>query len=133
VTTPQPTRLRKQSPALRALALGLAVLGLCVFAWGLRYKLSLYDPPHPGSHPMAAAKLLTGNERRALPAVEPRLVADSASLAFLTVFVFAAVVFKQTRVAPALAHFLLSPAGRRIVPVRVPCSTFFTRPPPRSR
>jgi hypothetical protein len=43
----------------------LATLGLavCVFAWGLQYKLSLYDPPQAASHKIPQAKLLSGNER----------------------------------------------------------------------
>ena len=43
----------------------LATLGLaaCVFAWGLQYKLSLYDPPQAASHQIPQAKLLSGNER----------------------------------------------------------------------
>jgi hypothetical protein len=43
----------------------LASLGLagCVFAWGLQYKLSLYDPPQAASHKIPQAKLLSRNER----------------------------------------------------------------------
>jgi len=42
------------------LYLGLAV---CVFTWGLQYKLSLYDPPPASSHQIPQAKLLSRNER----------------------------------------------------------------------
>ena len=43
----------------------LAFLGLavCVFAWGLQYKLSLYDPPQAASHQIPQAKLLSRNEQ----------------------------------------------------------------------
>ena len=41
-------------------SLGLAV---CVFAWGLQYKLSLYDPPQAASHRIPQAKLLSRDER----------------------------------------------------------------------
>jgi hypothetical protein len=37
-------------------------LALCVFAWGLQYKLSLYDPPQAASHQIPTAKLLSKNE-----------------------------------------------------------------------
>jgi hypothetical protein len=37
-------------------------LALAVFAWGLRYKLSLYDAPTSPSHGMVEAKLLLPNE-----------------------------------------------------------------------
>jgi hypothetical protein len=43
----------------------LAYLGLaiCVFTWGLQYKLSLYDPPRAASHQIPQAKLLSRNEQ----------------------------------------------------------------------
>src|ERR1039458_5292856 len=43
----------------------LAFLGLafCVFAWGLQYKLSLYDPPQTSSHQIPKAKLLSRDEQ----------------------------------------------------------------------
>jgi hypothetical protein len=43
----------------------LSCLGLaaCVFAWGLQYKLSLYDPPKAASHQVPQAKLLSKNEQ----------------------------------------------------------------------
>ncbi len=43
----------------------LATLGLavCVFAWGLQYKLSLYDSPQTGSQRIQQAKLLSKNEQ----------------------------------------------------------------------
>ena len=40
--------------------LGLAV---CVFTWGLQYKLSLYDPPRAASRQIPHAKLLSRNEQ----------------------------------------------------------------------
>lgn len=53
-----PTRL--SPPRSSSLLLCLA---LFVFAWGLQYKLSLYDPPQSQSHSVPAAKLLSKNER----------------------------------------------------------------------
>jgi len=38
-------------------------LALCVFLWGLQYKLSLYDPPQTDSHHVPMAKLLSKNEQ----------------------------------------------------------------------
>jgi hypothetical protein len=40
--------------------LGLAI---CVFAWGLEYKLSLYDPPRTASYQIPKAKFLSRNEQ----------------------------------------------------------------------
>jgi hypothetical protein len=67
VTISRSSAIRAQSPAVRALAIGLTLLGLCVFAWGLKYKLSLYDPPRAASHQMPAAKLLSSKERDSAP------------------------------------------------------------------
>lgn len=38
-------------------------LALCVFTWGLQYKLSLYDPPQSASHQIPKAKLLSKEEQ----------------------------------------------------------------------
>ena len=43
--------------------LGSVGLAFCVFAWGLEYKLSLYDSPQAASHKISQAKLLSRNER----------------------------------------------------------------------
>jgi hypothetical protein len=50
---------RAKFPQLTFAFLGLA---LAVFAWGLQYKLSLYDAPAALSHKMVEAKLLSQNE-----------------------------------------------------------------------
>jgi hypothetical protein len=118
---------------LRAFAIGLACLGLCVFAWGLRYKLSLYDPPRPGAHPMPAAKLLTGNERRAVATVDLRPASGLPAVAFLAAFVFSVLLLKHPRIVPAFGSSLLLPAGRRPVPAWAPYAAKFIRPPPRFR
>jgi hypothetical protein len=41
----------------------LTVLALSVFAWGLQYKLSLYEPPHSLAREVPTAKLLSKNEQ----------------------------------------------------------------------
>ena len=38
-------------------------LSVCVFTWGLQYKLSLYDPPQAASRQIPHAKLLSKNEQ----------------------------------------------------------------------
>lgn len=38
-------------------------LTICVFSWGLGYKLSLYEAPQSNSHFIVQAKLLSKNER----------------------------------------------------------------------
>jgi hypothetical protein len=49
-------------PSLSRWTLLFLALALSVFAWGLKYKLSLYDPPQAQSHSMPEAKLLSKNE-----------------------------------------------------------------------
>lgn len=62
--TPVKMRQRSATRPFSLLVL-LASLGLafCVFAWGLQYKLSLYDPPQAASHKIPEAKLMSGDER----------------------------------------------------------------------
>jgi hypothetical protein len=57
---------------MRVLGCSLVLLGVCVFAWGLKYKLSLYDPPQSVSHRMPAAKLLAAKDDVALESVDLR-------------------------------------------------------------
>jgi hypothetical protein len=46
------------SPLLR---IALLILAAAVFAWGLQYKLSLYEAP-AHSHPVSVAKLIQGEQ-----------------------------------------------------------------------
>jgi hypothetical protein len=43
--------------------MGIVFLALAVFGWGVKYKLSLYDPPGSISTHMSHAKLLSQKER----------------------------------------------------------------------
>jgi hypothetical protein len=117
---------------LRVLACALVFLGACVFAWGLRYKLSLYDPPHSISHRMPAAKLLTSRER---PEAGPigidraaRTGAPGVSLAWALALIFAG----STSLFPGS----LRRAGWRGAALPIPShfaiSFCYTRPPPQS-
>jgi hypothetical protein len=119
VTIPQPTRLSKQRPALRALAIGLACLGMCVFAWGLRYKLSLYDPPGAGAHHMPAAKLLT--------------VSGLPALTLFTALVFSVLLLKHPRIIPGFGSSRLIPVRCHAVTAQAHGAVNFIRPPPRFR
>lgn len=117
---------------LRLLACGLVFLGICVFAWGLRYKLSLYDPPQSVTHRIPAAKLLTGKERIEVPVLIKRSADSPAGPAVLLAFTLAFVFLRSGRQFSAFWHAAwltpVSPAPSRVVPV-----SRFTRPPPRSR
>jgi hypothetical protein len=110
------------------LFLGLA---LCVFTWGLQYKLSLYDPPAAITHQIPTAKLLSNEElpRLAeglrtlghLPATKVIVHGHFTALLFLPAFRFlvqsAAVQREQTSIA---SRHTLDPFS----------SGIFVRPPP---
>jgi hypothetical protein len=53
----------KSRPLMRMGTLGFLALACCVFAWGLQYKLSLYEPPQSATHQIPAAKLLSKDEQ----------------------------------------------------------------------
>lgn len=53
------------------------LLGVSVFAWGLGYKLSLYDPPQSAAHPVPVAKLLSKDEQPALAAPSTELLREA--------------------------------------------------------
>jgi len=110
--------------------LGLAI---AVFAWGLQYKLSLYDPPHSNSHGMPEAKLLSRNEQASI--VENLFVSSTdawpvmAQILSFTLFAFVMVGCH----APGVRIFRhLGREAKR--PWSISCrpglSAFFFRPPP---
>lgn len=121
--------------AIRAFGLlvTLATVGLavCVFAWGLQYKLSLYDPPQAASHKIPQAKLLSGNEQSGI-AGSP-LVFRAKTSTTVSYAVPSAVLFLLS-----LTLSISSPAaGQREQRTsrswhlrRGLLNTFFVRPPP---
>jgi hypothetical protein len=54
------TKTRSEHRLWTVAFLGLAI---CVFLWGLQYKLLLYIPSQANSHLVPTAKLLSPNER----------------------------------------------------------------------
>jgi hypothetical protein len=131
VNIPRPLTFRNKRSGLRGLAFGIALLGLCIFAWGLKYKLSLYDPPHAVSHHMPAAKLLSGKERSFVSTlvVAPRPANSAAPLALTTL----ALAFLACAAGKLSAGFYSSPlarSSRDLAPASVRCAPAFIRPPP---
>lgn len=120
-----------RSKGLRGLAFGLVLLGFCVFGWGLRYKLSLYDPPHSVDRRMPEAKLLTGKECGEFAAahVRPAAAATTLPLALggpaLTLVLFAA-----PAQVTGFSVFGTLPALARPAPPSVSRLSFSARPPP---
>src|SRR5579863_9540336 len=81
-----------------ALSLALLLLSVGVFAWGMQYKLSLYQQ-HSPSHPVSVAKLLSDNQvskKNVLPHSGNREAPHKlALLAALVLFVPPAVVARD--------------------------------------
>jgi len=113
----------------------LAYLGLavCVFTWGLQYKLSLYDPTQAASHQIPHAKLLSKNEQSgtsASPLVVRTKTSTRVSYTVSTTTVFFVLL---------LALSVLNPQGpsqrkqrtNRVWHIRRGLfDIFFVRPPP---
>jgi hypothetical protein len=109
------------------------LLGACVFAWGLKYKLSLYDPPHAASHHMAAAKLLPGKERKALPLAAVRLNANAVVPPLLSTLVLALFASAALELQALFSSRMGKPFTFRAVPACARSAPYFVRPPPRTR
>jgi hypothetical protein len=118
---------------MRVFAFGLVLLGMCVFAWGLKYKLSLYDPPHSISHHMPAAKLLAGKEKIALPAVDWRVATAPGAPLALVPFAMAFLALMGLGFRPGMGGGRLLRAPGRTKTERACLPAHFTRPPPRRR
>lgn len=117
----------------RLWALLFPALALCVFLWGLEYKMSLYEPPHSVSHQIPEAKLLSKNERIGMSAAESAASATrlngtaserlvTGPLLFFAIAILAAAAVDQGRLAPEHREIHL--------PRRLFHRRFFVRPPP---
>jgi hypothetical protein len=119
--------------SMRALACGLVFLGVCVFAWGLRYKLSLYDPPHAVSHHMPAAKLLPGREGPELPPLHLSRLANPAAPAALIALTLAWFAIAHAGIFADRQWTAAWRAPVRRAPAQSSSAANFTRPPPHAR
>jgi hypothetical protein len=112
----------------------LAFLGLafCVFAWGLQYKLSLYDPPQPASHQIPMAKLLSRDEQTGT-AQHPLVIRAKTSTS--VIYTAPTAIFLTLLLAISVLN---PPASRRVEKRddklfhlhRAVLNTLFVRPPP---
>lgn len=125
--------LKTKESYLPQLALVLFGLAIAVFAWGLQYKLSLYDPPQAVSHSMPEAKLLTKEEqvaRTESPLLDASgTVLKSIQLILSSIFLLISLALNLLCTASDCA-----PVHSHRVPLRVrffACmDAFFFRPPP---
>ena len=118
----------KNSRTWNIFAFSILALGIAVFAWGLKYKLSLYESAAPPAHHVMVAKLLSNRERPADTVVQ----VERATTPFLTVLLTAFALFgcfrlNLQRQARWTLQSVINPQRRRI-----PQATrqIFFRPPP---
>ncbi len=117
-----PSKTRRRTILL---PMGLLMLALAVFGWGLQYKLSLYQSKDSVSHLAPAAKLLSQKERPVASQsvnVHPHWVPVWPLLFFVLL-------------APGLYRFIvrrLRPASREgsHSPIPTCIRSVFVRPPP---
>ena len=109
------------------------LLAFCVFAWGLQYKLSLYDPPQAASHKIPQAKLLSRNERAGV-AESPVIVRTKTSTTVSYTVPTAAVFFLLSLTLNILSLQTSRQRNQRTSSVwRLQSGlfkVFFVRPPP---
>jgi hypothetical protein len=112
----------------------LAFLGLaiCVFGWGLGYKLSLYDQQQAPSHQIPKAKLLSGNEQSST-AKSPLVIRTKTSTR--VVYIAPIAVFLVLLLPVSLLNTpTLTRIGRLANKLlhlhRAILNTLFVRPPP---
>jgi hypothetical protein len=106
------------------LPLGLLMLSMAVFGWGLQYKLSLYQGKDSTSHQVPVAKLLSQKERPATGQV----LSNPADLPILTIVLIVALAIAFP---PSAAWYLREEIRERYRDPLPPCLTaIFLRPPP---
>ena len=126
-------RIPQNRPNLSRFTFVFLGLAISVFAWGLQYKLSLYDPPHCTSHEIPEQKLLSRNEQATV--VEGLLVSGTnAWPAIAHILPFSLLAFVLLGLTPLVTQILRHLGGEAKRPWRVSCrpglNAFFFRPPP---
>ena len=112
----------------------LAFLGLaiCVFTWGLQYKLSLYTPPQTASHQIPTAKLLSRDEQSGTP-VSPLVLRTKTSTRVIYTVSASAYLIPMPALSvptPPASGQREQRAGRSWQMRRAILRTCFVRPPP---
>jgi len=116
----------RQWNTLVLLTVGLAV---AIFAWGLNYKLSLYEPATRTVHHTVAAKLLSDRERSADTLVQVASATAPILVILSTLFAFASYRINVTLRKQPIWLLLQTRDLRRDPGSRV-MRRLFSRPPP---
>ncbi len=112
----------------------LAFLGLafCVFAWGLEYKLSLYDSPQTAFHQIPKAKLLSRDEQSST-AEHPLVIRSKTSTSVIytaPTAVFLILLLAIRVLNPPVSRRVEKRANKLLHLHRSVLNTLFVRPPP---
>jgi hypothetical protein len=111
-------------------AVSIFGLAIAVFAWGLKYKLSLYEMPPPSHHVMVA-KLLSNRERPADTAAQIERATMPVPAVLFTAFgVFACLLFDREHQLRWTLQNAINPQRR---PIPQSTRQIFFRPPPRRK
>jgi hypothetical protein len=107
-------------------------LAFCVFAWGLQYKLSLYDPHQTTSHQIPRAKLLSKDEQSSI-AAPPLVIRTKTSTNVIYIAptaVFLILFLAISRLNPLTKIRVDKLANKLLRLHRAILNTLFVRPPP---
>jgi hypothetical protein len=125
-------RLSKSRPFNLLGMLALLGLAFCVFAWGLQYKLSLYDPPQTASHQIPRAKLLSRDEQSST-AESPLVVRTKTFTSVIytaPTAVFLILLLAIQVLNPPVSRRVEKRTNRLFHLHRAVLNTIFVRPPP---
>ncbi len=125
-------RLSKSRPFNLLGMLALLGLAFCVFAWGLEYKLSLYDPPQTASHQIPKAKLLSRDEQSST-AEHPLVIRSKTFTSVIytaPTAVFLILLLAISLLNPPATTRVEKRANRLLHLHRAILNTLFVRPPP---
>jgi hypothetical protein len=122
----------KNSRTWNIFAFSILALGIAVFAWGLKYKLSLYESATPPAHHVMVAKLLSDRERSADTAVQiERATTPFHTVLFTALALLARFQLDRQRQSRWTLQCVINPQRRRVPQTAL--QIFFRPPPPPSK
>ena len=133
-SNPIPSKMRlpsKNSRNWRILALCVLGLAIAVFAWGVRYKTSLYNSASAQSPHMVAAKLLSNRERPADTTIKVERATTPPLIVLCVAFALFANLLLDPKRQSRWVLQRVQNSKRRSIPIAIPQNFF--RPPPSRR
>ncbi len=120
-------------PRIARFSFVFIALGVCVFTWGLQYKLSLYYPAHSTYHQVPEAKLLSRDEQpRTTASLQVIGQKDSSSGDIYAGFLSLMLAWFTGLALYLLPECRWNPARKKpwLAAARASLDPFFFRPPP---